>query len=209
MGSHRSSPRPTGMRQTGFGVALVEHRGEGLTRTSSGGLGIARPGEQIVDKAMHQSVQFLNISVAPVGERRSAESHPGGIERSCELLTTGRKNGFLDASVFRARTSLDQTQLGQLCHLSTHGRVITTCSIGEVDNSNWFEPLDADEERKQGTVQRDSRFFEKNFVALGQIAERDEVDEGFVQATNGYLSASGCHAGCTNLVKSVIGEVVL
>jgi hypothetical protein len=161
----------------------------------SGGFGVARPGEQIIDKTTHQSVQFLNISVAPVGECRSAESHPSGIECICELLAVGRKNGLLDAPVFGARMSLYQPQFRQLCHLSTDGRMIATCSIGEVDNSNWFESLDTDQEREQGTIQRNSRFLKKNLVALGKICERDEVDKGFVQATNGYLTASGCHAG--------------
>jgi hypothetical protein len=146
-------------------------------RPSSGGLGVARPSEQIVDKATHQSVQFLNISVAPVGECRSAQSHPSGVECICESLAVGRENGLLDASVFGTRMSLYQPQFGQLRHLSTDGRVVATCSISEVDNSYWFESLDADQERKQSAIQRDTRFLNQNLVALGKICERDEIDK--------------------------------
>jgi 2-polyprenyl-6-methoxyphenol hydroxylase-like FAD-dependent oxidoreductase len=135
----------------------------------------------VVGEFAHEPYQFLDIPFVPGRENRPADPLARRVHRIGHGFALRRHDRFAHATVGAACLSLDKTEALQFGDLPTDGRVVAPDAVGEIDHPDRAPPLDADQQWKQRTIERDAGLPDHGLVALGAVHDADDVDQRAVQ----------------------------
>ena len=138
----------------------------------------------VVNEAAQQSDERVEILLTPCVEQGCGESLSCCSQRLGDPTPFLRQLRFVHpcASVSLGRRSTIPSST-QLRDLAAHRGVIAPGAIRQVDHADRAEPLDADQQRKQRPIQRNTGLLEQDIVILGPVHQRDEIDDGGMQAS--------------------------
>ena len=110
-------------------------------------------------------------SVEKLGQQATTRLRDGRHHLSARL----RDPGLADALVVDRGLPDDHTERLEPANLTADGRMIPARLVGKLDNTERSGDPDPDEQRKQGSIERDTRLAQQDVILSRAVHRPDEI----------------------------------
>src|SRR6185312_11069022 len=160
--------------------SVMNSPGSGPRRYASSGrpgfFGVHQP-QGFVGQLAQQPRQFGDVLAIPVRQQRSHDLLPSTIQGGRHRAPLLGDRHLLDARVDRVGLAGDETELLEFRNLSTHCCVVAPAKVRELTDGQRTSALDPQQERKQRTIEIDSRHLDERRVRLRSVEHPGDVEK--------------------------------
>jgi len=134
-----------------------------------------------VGELSHRANELLYFLGPPLLEEVSKELLASIVDPTGRPDSLRGEPGLPDSVVVIAPTACNKPQTLESRDLTTHGGVVSTYLVGQVDHADRTELLDTDKEREQPSVELHPRVSKQGVVFPGPIDHVHDLEEGPVK----------------------------
>src|SRR5690606_18877033 len=105
-----------------------------------------------LDELIEEADQFIHVTCIP--RREDGAAHAGAclVQPVGHRLALAGDDRFADPAIRSAGAALDKPEAFKLRHLAADRGVVAAGPVGEVDDADRTEAVDADQQREEGAV---------------------------------------------------------